>query len=450
MAAAAVPVGGLAAGSSTALRERLRQQLAAAGPIRALVLFDADAAVLAASSDDAAASGRAIAQRGAFGTLRGPAAASTWIGAPLPAAAPGAHAMMPLALRLGPPGGAFQGALLALIDLDAFQRVYDLLDTGQSGFATLFLRDGWIVVRAPANAAIQARHWIGSPMFQLHLPKAAVGTVQQTVVADNVERVYNLSRVARRAAGGLVRRVADRGAAPWRERRQRDAVILLVAWLAVAAATAAALRQIGQREVEQRALRESEARFRSLTELSSDWHWRLDAQLRFAEIGDEVKRATGIDSATYVGKHPWELPSLSPGPAGWARFQATLEARQVFRDFEIQRPDLDGAMRWLSTSGRPVFGRTGGFEGYLGASRDISQRKQAELAFETQRLRLEGVIDSAMDGIISVDSHSRIVVFNAAAERMFGHRAEAIRGEPLELLLPARWRAEHGGHVGGW
>ena len=447
MAAAAVPAGGLPAGSSTALRERLRQQLAAAGPIRALVLIDADAAVLAASSDDAAASARAIAQREAFGTLRGPASASTWIGAPLPAAAPGAHAMLPLALRLGPPGGPFQGALLALIDLDAFQRVYDLLDTGQSGFATLFLRDGWIVVRAPANAAIQARHWIGSPMFQVHLPNAAVGTVQQTVVADNVERVYTYRALPDAPLVASFGVSLTEVLAPWRERRQRDAVILLFAWLAVAAATAAALRQIGQREVAQRSLYESEARFRSLTELSSDWHWRLDAHLRFAEIGDEVAKATGIDSATYVGKRPWELPSLSPGPTGWARFQATLETRQVFRDFEIQRPDVDGAMRWLSTSGRPVFGPQGEFGGYLGVSRDISRRKQAELAFERQRLRLEGVIDSAMDGIITVDADERIVVFNRAAERMFRCAAADMYGQSLGRLLMPAARDAHHGHV---
>ena len=447
MAAAVVPAGGVPAGGSTALGERLRQQLAAAGPIRALVLIDANAVVRAASSDDAAASGRAIAQREAFGTLRGDASASSWIGAPLPAAAPGAHAMLPLALRLGPMGGAFQGALLAFIDLDAFQRVYDLLDTGQSGFATLFLRDGWIVVRAPANAALQARNWAGSPMFQVHLPKAALGTVQQVVVADNVERVYTYRALPDAPLVATFGVSLTEVLAPWRAQRQRDGLVLLLALLAVVGATAATLRQIGQRDLAQRALRDNEARFRSLTELSSDWHWRLDAQLRFAEIGAEVTRATGIDRASYAGKRAWELPSLSPGPAEWARFQALLEAHQLFRDFEIRRPDVDGAMRWVSTSGRPVFGPQGEFEGYLGVSRDISLRKQSELAFETQRLRLEGVIDSAMDGVVTVDADERIVVFNQAAERMFRCAAADMYGQPLGRLLMPAARDAHPGHI---
>ena len=432
-----MPAGGLPAASSTALGERLRQQLAATEPIRALVLIDADAAVLAASSDDAAASARAIAQREAFGTLRGDASASRSIGAPLPAAAPGAHALLPVALRLGPTGGAFQGALLAFIDLDAFQRVYDWLDTGQSGFATLFLRDGWIVVRAPAHAAVQARNWATSPMFQLHLPKAAVGTVQQVVVADNVERVYTYRALPDAPLVAAFGVSLTEVLAPWRAQRQRDGVVLLLAVLALAGATVAALRQIGQSDLARRALRDSEARFRSLTELSSDWHWRFDEQLRVVEIGAEVKQATSIDRATYTGKRAWELPSLSPGPAEWARFQALLEAHQLFRDFEIRRPDVDCAMRWISTSGRPVFGPQGEFEGYLGVSRDISLRKQSELAFETQRLRIEGVIDSAMDGIITVDADERIVVFNQAAERMFGCAATDLYGQPLgRLLMP--------------
>ena len=445
VAAAVVPPGGLTAGVPAALRERLRQQLAADEPIRSLVLIDADAAVLAGSSDGAAASSLAITQRESFGALRGAVSPGAWFGAPIPAAAPGEHAMLPMAVRIGPAGGMYQGALLAFIDLDAFQRVYDALDTGQSGFATLFLRDGWIVVRAPADAAIQSRNWSAFPMFLEHVPKAAVGTVRQTIAADNVERIYTYRVLAEAplvvAFGVSLTEVL----AAWRERRQRDGAILLGALLALAGASRAALRQVSQREAAQRSLRLSEARFRSLAELSSDWYWRLDAQLRFVEIDDEVAKATGIDSANYVGKRPWELPSLGPGPVEWARFQATLESHHVFRDFEIRRPDVGTAASWTSTSGMPVFGPHGEFDGYLGVGRDISQRKRAEHAIETQRLRIEGIIDSAMDGIVTVDADERIVVFNHAAERMFRCAAADMYGQTLgRLLMPTAPDAHHG------
>lgn len=294
-------------------RERLQQQLTVAGPIRSLVLIDADAALLAASSEDAAAGARAVTQRESFGELRGAAMPGSWIGAPPPAAAPGAHAMLPLALRLGSPGGTHQGALFAFVDLGAFQRVCDSLDTGQSGFATLFLRDGWIVVRAPADAAIQARNGTASTLPQGRVPKAVVGTVRQTIAANQAERIYTY-RVLPDAPLVVSFGVAlTEVLAPWRERRQRDAAILLAAWLALTGATWAALRQIAQREAAQRSLRQSEARFRSLTELFSDWHWRLDAQLRFVEIGAEVAKASGIVSADLRRQACLGTPFAEPG-----------------------------------------------------------------------------------------------------------------------------------------
>jgi PAS domain S-box-containing protein len=62
-------------------------------------------------------------------------------------------------------------------------------------------------------------------------------------------------------------------------------------------------------------------------------------------------------------------------------------------------------------------------------------------------VRLAGVLDSAMDAIISVDSAQNIVMYNQAAQRIFGWTFEEARGQALTMLLPERYRAEHGGHV---
>jgi PAS domain S-box-containing protein len=86
--------------------------------------------------------------------------------------------------------------------------------------------------------------------------------------------------------------------------------------------------------------------------------------------------------------------------------------------------------------------------------RDISERLRAEQslrdaqeALRSSERRLAGIIGSAMDAIITVDGSLRITLFNAAAERMFGRSAARMLGEPLDRLIPGRFRSGHAEHV---
>ncbi|TFZ07838.1 PAS domain-containing sensor histidine kinase [Ramlibacter humi] len=61
--------------------------------------------------------------------------------------------------------------------------------------------------------------------------------------------------------------------------------------------------------------------------------------------------------------------------------------------------------------------------------------------------RLAGLLDAAMDGILSVDEEQRIVQYNRAAEKIFGWTAEEVIGRRLEMLIPERFRPNHAGEV---
>ncbi|MGC2325003.1 MAG: PAS domain S-box protein [Terriglobales bacterium] len=74
---------------------------------------------------------------------------------------------------------------------------------------------------------------------------------------------------------------------------------------------------------------------------------------------------------------------------------------------------------------------------------ELAKAQQAALGSEA---RLAGIIDSAMDAILTVDEQHRIVLFNPAAEKMFGCPAATALGQPLDRFMPERFRAAHVQH----
>jgi diguanylate cyclase (GGDEF)-like protein/PAS domain S-box-containing protein len=167
--------------------------------------------------------------------------------------------------------------------------------------------------------------------------------------------------------------------------------------------------QIGQflgRAEAERAVRESEARFRALTELSSDWYWELDAKYRFTRL--EGRNVAGGDpnlQRRLIGQPRWDTGLEVEG--GWDAHRAALDARQPFHDLLMWRTMVDGTQRYMRVSGEAVFNADGSFAGYRGVGRDVTEEKRAEqiLRLEHEVARLlaaaEGA-DAGLRGVIRV------------------------------------------------
>src|SRR5437868_1977875 len=130
--------------------------------------------------------------------------------------------------------------------------------------------------------------------------------------------------------------------------------------------------QFLQRKSAEESLRESEARFRSLTQLSSDFFWESDAEHRLTSSVHGPSYTAPIGYGL-LGKTPWELPSARPEEAGWQAHRAMLESRLPFRDFEVARALPDGSTRFFAVSGQPRYDSQGLLHGYRGVGRDVTE-----------------------------------------------------------------------------
>ena len=131
--------------------------------------------------------------------------------------------------------------------------------------------------------------------------------------------------------------------------------------------------EILERKVQERTaeLRESEARFRSLTELASDWYWEQDDKGKFIRVSGPVLDMLGIQVDSLSGQ------TNSAQLSGWNESQrATLHeymaARQPFLDFTISRINGEGVEQTYKVSGEPMFNQTSRFIGYRGIGVEIT------------------------------------------------------------------------------
>ncbi|MFM1980262.1 MAG: hypothetical protein RLZ68_1527 [Pseudomonadota bacterium] len=139
---------------------------------------------------------------------------------------------------------------------------------------------------------------------------------------------------------------------------------------------------ITDHKASQVSMRESEARFRALTQLSSDWSWEQDAEFRYVRFDGELVGQAGRSGPDSMGKTRWEVGALNMSAQDWAKHRAVLEAHAEFRELELQDVDHQGRSFWMSISGAPIFDADGAFKGYRGVGRDITARKRAEEKIE--------------------------------------------------------------------
>ncbi len=120
-------------------------------------------------------------------------------------------------------------------------------------------------------------------------------------------------------------------------------------------------------------LRESEARFKSLAELASDWYWEQDSMGNFTKVSGPVLEMLGLRVDSFEGEGCINTMD------GWNEAErialhAKITARQPFLDFLFSRANDDGSKQQYRVSGEPMFDQSGRFTGYRGIGVEMAAR----------------------------------------------------------------------------
>lgn len=193
------------------------------------------------------------------------------------------------------------------------------------------------------------------------------------------------------------------------------------------------VRDVRAMKEAQRKLAESHERLRRLAELSYDWCWEQDENLRFTYHSAERDGTPDLVRHSVLGRTRLELPIVWQSERQKEDHAAALARHQPFKDLEYRVADAQGQERFMTVSGEPIFDSTGRFLGYRGIGRDITERRGKEDSLKL----LSAVVGSTDEAIMSWRSDGTLLTWNAGAKAMLGYSPEEAIGKPVALLFPA-------------
>jgi two-component system sensor kinase FixL len=192
----------------------------------------------------------------------------------------------------------------------------------------------------------------------------------------------------------------------------------------------------------QDALRESEARFRAMSDTAPVMIWMSGTDKLCTFFNKGWLDFTGHSLEQELGNGWAEGVHREDFHHCFEVYANSFDARQPFTmEYRLRRSD--GNYRWVLDNGAPRFSSEGMFLGYIGSCIDITERKQAQARFEL-------LVEASPNGIVLFKTHGQIVLVNAFAEKLFGYERQELIGQGVELLVPDRFRGDSAARPAGF
>lgn len=181
-------------------------------------------------------------------------------------------------------------------------------------------------------------------------------------------------------------------------------------------------KEVVERRQADTALKESESRFKDVAEVASDWIWELDADLRFSFISDRLYEKFAIAREDIIGKTREEFagPGMLDDP--WHQHLDDLANHRPFRNFQYEITLLDGSIRHIQISGKPVFDADGAFIGYRGTGTDETTEVEARKTLERSERQFRNLIEGSIQGVF-LHKDWNFLFANQALAGMLGYES---------------------------
>jgi len=184
-------------------------------------------------------------------------------------------------------------------------------------------------------------------------------------------------------------------------------------------------------------LRESEGRFRSLSETTSDLVWEVDEKSMYTYVSPKIRDILGYEPEEIMGKTLFDL--MPPEEARYVSdiFDEIVASKKPFAFLEKTNLHKDGYLVVLESSGVPFFDPDGTFRGYRGIDRDITEPRKAKEALKESEARYRTLFESSTDGILIADSEGRRFKYaNPALCKMLGYSERELKGMGVDDIHP--------------